>query len=75
MLQWVRDNELRAEGREEGREEGRQEGAITEAIKLYREEMKMEPREIVSKITCRFNLDPGTAETYVSDTLGIKNWC
>ena len=45
MLLWVRDNEMRAEG------------AVSEAVKIYRDEMHLSDEEITERIMRRFQLD------------------
>lgn len=72
MLFWVRDNEMRAEGREEGRIEGRAEGEIIGAVKLYRDELGLMPEEIISRLTDRFSLEKDVAEKYVEEALGLQ---
>ena len=51
---------------------GEAHGAIKEAIKLYHDELNLEPSEIVSKITARFNLSPDEAEKYVAEVLDLQ---
>ena len=65
MMLWVRDNEMRAEGRIEGRAEG----AISEAILIYHDEMHLSSDAIVQKIMSRFNLGEEAAREYVAGTL------
>ena len=76
MMLWVRDNEMRAEGREEGRAEGREEGreegiamGIAEAILIYHDEMNLSSDVIVQRIMSRFNLSEISAREYVASTL------
>jgi predicted transposase YdaD len=80
MMLWVRDNEMRAEGREEGRAEGREEGraegreegraeGIAEAILIYHDEMNLSSDVIVQRIMSRFNLSEISAGEYVASTL------
>jgi predicted transposase/invertase (TIGR01784 family) len=45
MMLWVRDNEMRAEGREEGRAEGREEGRAEERVNTLREKERAEAAE------------------------------
>ena len=45
-------------------------GAITEAIRLYHEEMELAPSVIVEKVIARFSLDRESAEKYVEEVLG-----
>ena len=53
-------------------DEAEERGAIKEAVKLYNDEMGLSPVDIVSKIITRFSLDKDEAETYVKNTLSIK---
>jgi flagellar biosynthesis/type III secretory pathway protein FliH len=72
MMLWVRDNEMRAEGREEGRAEGREEGraeGMAEAILIYHDEMNLSSDVIVQRIMSRFNLSEISAGEYVASTL------
>jgi predicted transposase/invertase (TIGR01784 family) len=61
MMLWVRDNEMRAEGRAEG--------AISEAILIYHDEMNLSSDAIVQKIMSRFSLGEEAAREYVASTL------
>ena len=61
MMLWVRDNEMRAEGRAEG--------AISEAILIYHDEMNLSSDAIVQKIMSRFSLGEESAREYVASTL------
>ncbi len=61
MMLWVRDNEMRAEGRAEG--------AISEAILIYHDEMNLSSDAIVQKIMSRFSLGEEAARKYVASTL------
>ncbi len=64
MMLWVRDNEMRAEGREEGIAVG-----IAEAILIYHDEMNLSSDVIVQRIMSRFNLSEISAREYVASTL------
>lgn len=61
MLLWVRDNEMRVEGRAEGL----MEGAVTEAVNIYRNELHMSDEEIADIIMSRFELDRERAEIFL----------
>ena len=60
----------RRDGEAEARGEAR--GKITEAINLYREEMKLSPSEILKKIVSRYSLQERQAREYVESTLNVK---
>ena len=47
-------------------------GEIKGAIKLYSEEMNLQPVDIVQKIITRFSLNENEAEQYVMSTLGLQ---
>lgn len=52
-------------------EKSEERGAIKEAIKLYHDELKLMPTEIIKKIMVRFSLEKSVAEQYVKETLGL----
>ena len=60
------------EQRREGEAIGEARGEIKGAIKLYSEEMNLQPLDIVQKIITRFSLNENEAEQYVMSTLGLQ---
>ena len=60
------------EQRREGAAIGEARGEIKGAIKLYSEEMNLQPLDIVQKIITRFSLNENEAEQYVMSTLGLQ---
>lgn len=65
LRHYIRDNEIKAEGREEGREEGRKEGEITQTIKLYRSLLNADDDQIRNVIMKDFNLSVDEANAYL----------
>ena len=61
-----------ARGEARGISIGEKQGEIKGFIRLYSEEMHLKAGDIVRKIIQRFSLDPGTAEQYVEETLGLR---
>ena len=59
-----------AEKRGEARGEAR--GEIKGAIKIYHDEMKLDPLEIVRRIMARFSLKEEAAEKQVAEALGLR---
>ena len=47
-------------------------GEIKGAIRLYRDEMNLTPKEIIDRIMKRYSLDRENAEKYVEETLGLE---
>ena len=47
-------------------------GEIKGAIRLYRDEMNLTPKEIIDRIMKRYSLDRKAAEKYVEETLGLE---
>ena len=54
------------------RRRGEARGEIKGAIRLYHEEMHLQPKAIIEKIITRFNLPREEAEKYVEETLGLE---
>ena len=54
-------------------EEGKAEGEIIGAVKLFKDELNLEPPEIVEKIKDRFSLSDADALRYVSEALAVDN--
>ena len=54
------------------RRRGEARGEIKGAIRLYHEEMHLQPKIIIEKIITRFNLPREDAEKYVEETLGLE---
>ena len=54
------------------RRRGEAQGEIKGAIRLYHEEMHLQPKAIIEKIITRFNLPREEAEKYVEETLGLE---
>lgn len=47
-------------------------GEIIGAIRIYHDEMKLSPADIIKKIMARFSLEQSEAEKYVEETLGLQ---
>ena len=62
----LRNERRRGEARGEAR------GEIKGVIRLYHEEMHLQPKVIIEKIMTRFNLPREDAEKYVEETLGLE---
>ena len=54
-----------AEGVAKGWAEGEAKGRIEESVQIYRGELKMEDKAIITKIQEKFSLAPQIAESYV----------
>ena len=65
--------EGKAEGKAEGIVQGKAEGEIIGAAKLFKDELHLEPAEIVEKIKARFALSDADALKYVSEALAVDN--
>ena len=72
-MDWVSYGNARENaGKIEGMKEGKIEGGIESAIRIYRDEMKLEPSEITRKIMEHFHLEKEEANKYVVQTLGLQ---
>ena len=45
---------------------------VTEAVKIYREEMHLGAEEVTNKLMDRFTLSRESAESYVKETLNLQ---
>ena len=65
-----KDDLIKADQAGEARGEAR--GEIRGTIKVYHDELKLSPADIIKKIMIRFSLDEKTAANYVTETLGLQ---